>query len=151
MERKRLIIYLGLLLSFVSFTGCSSESEDLEDGKWPAIQFTVNGQQCASELDYYASYNVSAEGGEFKIYSSNYGSLWLNAIYENEDIAWPENYEWSDYKNINLTNSWYQVQYDKSGNIVVNIQPKEKSSTARNLTFCVECGDVFGEIALLQE
>ena len=143
MKRSRLIILGWLLFSLAGFAGCSEEEKD---GLWPAIQITVNGQKCKD-----TTYKVSAEGGEYKIYSQNYGSLWINVIHENGNIVWPVEYDSLDYKNINLKSSWYEVQYDNSGNIVVNIQPMEKSATSRSLSFSVECGDAFGSITLLQE
>ena len=140
MLKNKLIISLCLLCSMV-FIGC-----DEEDGKWAPIQITVNGNRCKS-----STYKVSADGGEYKIYSKNYGELWLNAVKENDKIVWPEKYDSSHYKNIHLTKEWYEIQYDSSGNIVVNINAKEKASASRTLKFEVECGDAFSSITLLQE
>ena len=75
----------------------------------------------------------------------------MNAVKENDKIVWPEKYDWSDYKNIHLTKEWYEIQYDSSGNIVVNINAQEKASASRTLKFEVECGDAFSSITLLQE
>jgi len=133
-----------LLLGSIVFVACDGCIE--EDGKWDPIQITVNGNKCKS-----STFQVPASGGEFRIYSKNYGSLWLLAVRENGDVVWPENYEWSDFKNIHLTKEWYEVQYDESGNIVVNIQPKETSVSPRSISFEVECGDAFGSITLSQE
>lgn len=141
MKQNRLILILGLFLSAIVFAGC-----DEEDGKWDPIQITVNGKKCKS-----STYNVPASGGEYKIISKNYGSLWLNAVLENRNVVWPENGDWSDYKNIHLTNDWYEIRYDESGNIVVNIQAKDNSISSRGISFEVECGDAFSSITLLQE
>ena len=140
MLKNKLIISLCLLCS-IAFIGC-----DEEDGKWDPIQITVNGNRCKS-----STYKVSADGGEYKIYSKNYGELWLNAVEEDGKTVWPEEYDWSNYKNIHLAKEWYEIQYDSSGNIAVNIKAKEKASDSRTLKFEVECGDAFGSITLLQE
>ncbi len=132
-------IALILLCSF-PIIGCEPK-----DGGWDPIQITVNGNRCKS-----ATYKVPAEGGEYRISSRNYGGLWLNDVRENGTVVWPENYDWSDYKNINLTGEWYEVTYDKD-DIVVSIHAKGKSVESRSLTFSVECGDAFGHITLLQE
>lgn len=141
MRHYRLIIVLGLFICSTVFAGC-----DEEDGGWDPIQITVNGDKCKT-----SSYKVSSEGGEFRIYSKNYGSLWLNSVKENGDVVWPEDCDWSDYKNIHLTGEWYDAQYDESGNIVVNMQAKDKSASSRSITFEVECGDAFSSITLIQE
>ena len=70
---------------------------------------------------------------------------------EDDNKVWPEEYDWSNYKDIHLTKEWYDIQYDSNGNIVVNIKAKEKSAVSRTLRFEVECGDAFGSITLLQE
>ncbi len=137
---NKLFIALCLFCS-IAFIGC-----DEEDGKWDPIQITVNGNICKS-----STYKVSADGGEYKIYSKNYGELWLNAVMEDGNRVWPEEQDWTDYKNIHMTKEWYEIQYDSSGNIVVSIKAKEKSFTSRTLKFVVECGDAFGSITLLQE
>lgn len=142
MLKNKLLIALCLLGS-ITFIGCDKV---IEDGKWAPIQITVNGNSCKS-----STYNVSTDGGEYKIYSQNYGELWLNAVTENGIRIWPENYDWSDYRNIHLKKEWYELQYDDSGNIVVNIDAKEKATASRTLTFHVECGDAFGSITLSQE
>lgn len=142
MMLKKKIIML-CLLGCVVFMGCDSNRLD---GDWPSIQITVNGDKCKS-----TTFKVAADGGEYKIFSKNYGSLWLNDVKENGITVWPENYDWSDFKNIHLAKEWYEIQYDNSGNIVVNINPKEKTAVSRTLTFAVECGDAFGSITLLQE
>lgn len=142
MFKNKLLVALCLLGS-IAFTGCDKE---LEDGKWSPIQITVNDKKCKS-----ATYKVSTDGGEYKIYSSNYGELWLNAVMEDKKIVWPENYDWSDYRNIHLKKEWYEIQYDDKGYIVINIQPKEHESISRSFTLQVECGDAFGSITLLQE
>lgn len=139
--KNQLFIALCMLCSF-AFIGCG----DPVDGDWDPIQITVNGERCKT-----STYKVSADGGEYCIYSKNYGGLWLNAVSENGTVVWPENYDWSDYVNIYLTKDWYEVTYDKNGNIVVIIHAKEKSVPSRTLTFSVECGDAFGSITLLQE
>lgn len=140
MLKNKLLIILCLLGS-IAFIGC-----DAEDGKWDPIQITVNGNRCKS-----STYKVSADGGEYKIYSKNYGELWLNAVMEDNNRVWPVEYDWSNYKNIHLTKEWYEIRYDSTGNIVVNIKAKEKAATSRTLAFKVECGDAFGSITLLQE
>ena len=140
MQKSKLLIALCFLCS-TAFIGCVEE-----DGKWAPIQITVNGNRCKS-----STYKVSADGGEYKIYSKNYGELWLNAVKEGDSRVWPEEYDWSNYKNIHLTKEWYEIQYDSSGNIVVNIKAKEKTDNSRTLRFEVECGDAFGSITLLQE
>lgn len=140
MLKNKLLISLCLFCS-IAFIGC-----DEEDGKWDPIQITVNGNKCKS-----STYIVSADGGEFKIYSNNYGELWLNAVMENGNRVWPEENDWSNYRNIHMTKEWYDIQYDSNGNIVVNIKAKEKSAASRTLKFEVECGDAFSSITLLQE
>lgn len=138
---KNKILILLCIFSSIAFIGC-----DEEDGKWDPIQITVNGNKCKS-----STYIVSADGGEFKIYSNNYGELWLNAVMEDGNRVWPEENDWSNYRNIHMTKEWYDIQYDSNGNIVVNIQAKEKSAASRALRFEVECGDAFSSITLLQE
>ena len=142
MLKNKLILALSLLCS-VTFSGCDSEELD---GKWDPIQVTINGNKCKS-----STFKVPAEGGEYKIYSKNYGELWLNSVIENGNTVWPENYNWSDYKNIHLTGEWYEIQYDDNGNIVANISSKEKTAPSRNLKFEIEVGDAFGHVTLLQE
>lgn len=132
---------LGMWLSSILWVGCSKN-----DGDWDSIQITVNDKKCKT-----SSYKVPLAGGEFKIYSKNYGSLWLNSVKENGNLVWPEHYDWTDYKNIHLTNEWYEVLYDKAGNIVVTIQPKDKSTSSRSISLDVESGDAFGSITLLQD
>lgn len=141
--KKKFIFALGILLS-ITFTGCDDEKEVV--GEWDPIQITVNENICKS-----STFEVSADGGEYRIYSKNYGELWLNAVIEEGKIVWAEEYDWSNYKNIHLTKEWYEVTYDNSNNIVVNIHAKEKESSARSLTLNVECGDAFGSITLLQK
>lgn len=144
MLKNKLFLTLCLLCS-VTFSGCDSEKEEL-DGKWPPIQITINGKKCKS-----STFKVPAEGGEYKIYSKNYGELWLLSVKEDGNTVWPENYDWSDYKNIHLTREWYEIQYDDSGNIVANISSKEKTAPSRSLEFKIEAGDAFGHVTLLQE
>lgn len=141
MLKNKFFIAVCLLCS-AWLSGCERIEED---GRWAPIQITVNGNKCKS------TYKVPADGGEFKIYSKNYGSLWLNDVKENGNVVWPDNYDWSDYRNIYLTTDWYEVQYDEAGNIVVDIQPKGKDVASRSLRFGVECGDAFSYITLLQE
>lgn len=141
---KKILNITSLLMATTMLIACDIEGKD---GNWDSIQITVNGQRQKS-----STYDVPADGGEFKIYSKNYGELWLNRVMENEDtIVWPEDRDWTDYRNIHLTKEWYEIQYDESGNIVVNIQSKEPSASARAITFEVECGDAFGSIRLLQK
>ncbi len=142
MLKNKFLLALYLLCSIVC-TGCDVVEED---GKWDPIQITVNGDRCKS-----STYKVSADGGVYKIYSKNYGELWLIAVTENSNRVWPEDNDWSNYKSIHLTKEWYEIQYDINGNIVVSINAKEKSSASRELTFKVECGDAFGSITLFQE
>lgn len=144
LKNKLLIAFC--LLSSIAFTGCK---ESL-DGDWDPIQITVNGKRCKS-----TTFKVEADGGEYKIFSKNYGELWLNGVIENGNRVWPvyldpENYDWN-YRNIHLEKEWYEIQYDNSGNIVVSIMAKEKSAASRTLSFEVEYGDAFGSISLLQE
>lgn len=142
MLKNKLLIAISLLCSIV-FTGCEQNEAD---GDWDPIKITVNGNECKS------IYKVPADGGEFKVYSKNYGSLWLNDVKENGVVVWPEDRsDWSDYMNIHLTTDWYEVQYDEAGNIVVDIQPKGKDAQSRSLRFEVESGDAFSSITLQQE
>lgn len=141
MMKNKLFIIICILCSAV-FSACELNEAD---GDRDPIQITVNGNKCKS------TYKVPADGGEFKIYSKNYGSLWLNDVKENGNVVWPDNYDWSDYRNIYLTTDWYEVQYDEVDNIVVDIQPKGKELPPRSLRFGVECGDAFSYITLLQE
>lgn len=140
MLKNKLLIALYLLCS-IAFVGCEEV-----DGKWDPIQITVNGERCKA-----STYKVSADGGEYKIYSKNYGELWLNAVMADGNRVWPVEHDWLNYKDIHLTKDWYELQYDSTGNIVVNIKAKEKSAASRTLRFEVECGDAFGSITLLQE
>ncbi len=134
---------LGLcLLTSVVFTGCEQNEND---GDWDPIQITINGIQSKT------IHKVPAAGGQFKIFSKNYGSLWLNSVQENDKVVWPKDNNWSDFKNINLASDWYKVQYDEAGNIVVDVQPKSEDVPSRSLKFAVECGDAFSSITLLQE
>ena len=144
MLKNKLFLALSLLC-FVTFSGCDSDEEEVE-GKWDPIQITINGNKCKS-----STFKVPVEGGGYKIYSNNYGELWLNSVEENVNTVWPEDYDWSDYKNIHLTGEWYEIQYDDNGNIVANISSKEKTTPSRNLTFHIEVGDAFGYVTLLQE
>lgn len=141
MLKRKSFIILGLILSSFALNSCESKDGDVED-----IQITINGKNCQS-----STFDVSTSGGEYKVYSKNYGTLWLNEITENGNTVWPENHDWLDYKNIHLTQEWYNIQYDESGNIVVNIQAKEKDTPSRSLTFYVECGDAFDTITLSQK
>ncbi len=140
MLKAKLIVLLSLLCS-IAFVGCESK-----DGDWDPIEITVNGNRYKK-----STFKVAQSGGEYKLFSKNYGELWLNEVKENGNKVWPKDYEWSDYKKIHLATEWYDVHYDESGNIVVSISPKEAESEARSLTFMVECGDAFGNITLLQE
>ena len=139
------LIAIGLFVCTLAFVGCSSEKEDIE-GDWPAIQVTVNGEHCKS-----LTYTVPADGGEFKIFSKNYGSVWLISIQEDKERVWPEDYDWSDYLNINFARDWYSVRCDESKNIVVTIQPKSQDSPSRNVHLELECGDAFSHIDLRQK
>lgn len=107
---------------------------------------TVNGNICKS-----STYAIPVSGGEYKIFSKNYGSLWLNTVKENGLIIWPKYYEVLDFKDINLTDEWYKVKYDETGNIVVDIEPIDNEVMMRSLTFDVQHGDAFGSITLQQE
>lgn len=144
MLKNIFIIAVSLLCSIV-FTGCEQNEAD---GDWDPIKITVNGNSVKSN----STYKVPTVGGEFKIFSKNYGSLWLNDVKENGVVVWPEDRsDWSDYMNIHLTTDWYEVQYDEAGNIVVAIQPKGKDTQSRSLRFGVESGDAFSSITLQQE
>lgn len=134
---------IGLFLSPIILTGCSFVAED---GDWDPIQITVNGNICKS-----STYAIPVSGGEYKIFSKNYGSLWLNTVKENGLIIWPKYYEVLDFKDINLTDEWYKVKYDETGNIVVDIEPIDNEVMMRSLTFDVQHGDAFGSITLQQE
>lgn len=142
MLRNKFFVALTLLCA-TAFTGCKKE---LLDGDWPPIQITVNGKECKS-----CTYVVPETGGEYKIYSKNYGGLWLLSVTENDTKVWPEGYDWSNFQEIHLTGEWYEVQYDDIHNIVVTINPKESSTAPRSLDFRVEVGDAFGHVTLVQE
>lgn len=144
MKRNKIMLLLGLLLSSIVFSGCKKGDDDII-GLWDPIEITVNGNECKS-----STYEVASTGGVYKIYSKNYGSLWLNAVKEDGKYVWPKSADDLDYRNIHLTTEWYDVQYDTSGNIVVNIQPKENYTSSRSLTFELEAGDAFDTISLVQ-
>lgn len=141
--KSKLIIALSFIVSMLAFSGCDNE---LKDGDWPPIQIIINGEICKAK-----EYAIPAEGGTFRIFSKNYGSLWLNAVSENDNHVWPEGYDWSDYLNIHLTKTWYELRYDGGGQIVVDIQPIEPNSRQRTLLLELECGDAFGSIKLVQQ
>lgn len=134
---------IGLFLSPIILSRCSFVAED---GDWDPIQITVNGNKCKS-----STYAIPVSGGEYKIFSKNYGSLWLNTVKENGLIIWPKYNEVLDFKDINLTDEWYKVKYDETGNIVVDIEPIDNEVMMRSLTFDVQHGDAFGSITLQQE
>lgn len=144
MKRNCLLLTLGVLLSVLAMSGCDVLDPAL-DGKWDPIQITVNGSRCKA-----STYRVPAEGGEFSLYSANYGSLWLNEVKENGRTVWSDNYNWQDYRSIHLTTDWYEVQYDHEGKLVVIISPIGATHTPRSLRFEVECGDAFGSITFEQ-
>lgn len=137
---KKVSIMISLFC-VMTFIGC-----DEPDGKWDSIQITVNEKTCKSN-----TFDVSAEGGEYRVYSKNYGTLWLIGVKENGNRVWPNNHDYSDYQNIHLTESWYELQYDERGNIVVIIQPIEKDNSSRNLYLELEHGDAFGSITFVQD
>lgn len=138
---KHVIIYLCLLLGTIIVVSCNKD-----DGKWDSIQITINGKVCKSE-----TFKVPTDGGEFNIYSNNYGSLWLKGVKENDKIVWPENFDFSDFRNIHLTKEWYEIKYDNSGNINICIKPKQEEDSKRSLNLSLESGDVFKNITLVQE
>lgn len=140
MLKTKFLLAVTLLLSSFSFVAC-----DDPDGKWDPIQITVNGSKCKS-----STYKVPANGGEFKISSKNYGSLWINSVKENGKTVWPEEGDdWTEYKNLHVTKDWCEIKYETD--LIVNIHPQNDNSPSRSLTFDVECGDAFGSITLLQE
>ncbi len=47
---------------------------------------------------------------------------------ENGEVVWPLNGRWQDWRNIDLTTSWYRVTCDESGYIVIEVQPKTPES-----------------------
>lgn len=145
MLKNKLLIALCLIGS-IAFTGCTKE-EGLRDGDWSPIQITVNGNEYNLPI-----YKVAAAGGEYKIYSKNYGRLWLIDVVEDGNRVWPnDGDDRSDFENLHVTKDWYEIQYDVRGNIVVSISAKEKSAASRSLMLSLENGDAFSSITLLQE
>ena len=138
-----LFVFVGILLCLPLFVGCSEE--ELKDGDWPPIQFMVNETQCKKN-----TFNVSPEGGEYKLYSKNYGILWLMGIDEDSNPVWPTADSNPDFMKIHLERGWYEVQYDEQGNIVVSILPLSEEVSSRSLRFQVECGDAFGSFTFMQ-
>lgn len=141
-EISKSLFLVNLFLCSLLLGGCSKEKV-LKDGDWPAIQVTVNGDYCKKNM-----FNVSPEGGVYKLYSKNYGMLWLNAVAENRVPVWYR--EEIPFKDIHLEKEWYEVQYDEKDNIVVTIQSIEQEASSRSLTFEIECGDAFGSFTLSQ-
>lgn len=142
MTRNKYLTAILLLLCVTLFCGCSNNALD---GDWPAIQLTINGKVHKSH-----TYNVPVEGGEYKIYSKNYGSLWLIGVMEDDERVWPTESSY-DYRTIHLTNDWYELQYDQEGNIVVHIAPLPEEMPLRTLYLSLECGDAFKDISLEQK
>lgn len=145
---KRFLFATLALLTMVGIWSCGNDDEKEIIGNWPPIKVTVNGTECGS----IPFLDVPAEGGVFRIFSENYGSLWLTVIRENEIVVvWPAKEEdMADYKNIHLTKDWYEVKYDETGNIVVTIQPLTNGSS-RSLYIGLEAGDAFGGVTLTQK
>lgn len=145
MRIKKTFFIASLLLGSVALAGCSDEKE-LRDGEWPPIQFTVNEVQCKTSV-----YKVGPDGGEYKVSSSNYDNFWINSIWEDSLLMWPEGGNPRPSLEAHLTTDWYEVQYDIKCNLVVSIQPKTKDSPSRSLQFRMQSGDGFGTITLSQE
>lgn len=145
MQIKHLFAAAALLLAPVVLAGCEAQ-----DGDWDPIRFSVNDKNCP-KTKYECTYDAPAEGGTFRIGSSNYGSMfWPLEVYDDGRKIWPENYDFSDYWNLHLESDWYDVQYDVHGYLVVELQPKPASAPSRSLKFHIECGDSFGEFTLRQ-
>lgn len=138
--------YVALVTLLAGAALCGSCTKEAIDGDWAPIKITVNGVRHKSDVC-----EVPKEGGEYRFYSMNYGTMWLNEVDENATRVWPLDYDWSDYRKIDLRGEWYAVKYDADGNIVVSVQPMEQQGAARTLTLHVECGDAFDKITLQQQ
>lgn len=146
MQIKHLFAAAVLLLAPVVLAGCEAQ-----DGDWDPIRFSVNDKNCP-KTKYDCTYDAPAQGGTFRIGSSNYGKMfWPYEICDDGRKIWPENYDFSDYRNLHLESDWYDVQYDIHGYLVVELQPKPASVPSRSLLFKIECGDSFGEFTLRQQ
>lgn len=141
---KRFLLTASILLGLSLLAGCKHEALD---GDWPAIKVTINGKYHKP-----ATYEVSPEGGEYKVYSKNYGSLWLCTIWENGEVVWPDKDDPRyNFRDIHLVGKWYEVQYDAEGNLVVKIQSKDDDAESRSLTFELESGDAFKTLIFEQK
>ncbi|MCF0201926.1 MAG: hypothetical protein HUK08_01040 [Bacteroidaceae bacterium] len=139
---NRTLFAIFSIVAAIAFSSCTKA-----DGDWDDIEVTVNGQYCESE-----TLDVPAEGGVYVISSRNYGALWILKIQESAGKVWPEKYDWSDWRNIDLTTDWYNVKCNASGEAVVTIKPKAKDAAdSRMLAFEFEYGDVFTWFALIQK
>lgn len=70
---------------------------------------------------------------------------------ENSEVVWPLNGRWQDWRNIDLTTSWYRVTCDESGYIVIEVQPKTLESQGnRTVAFRLESDDAFATMTFIQ-
>lgn len=70
---------------------------------------------------------------------------------ENGEVVWPLNGRWQDWRNIDLTTSWYRVTCDESGYIVIEVQPKTPESQGnRTVAFRLESDDAFATMTFIQ-
>lgn len=143
MRKWKMLPAIILAFGFLSVSSCSNEEKEDPIGKWPPIKLTVNGAEYNS-----ITYAVPAEGGEYKLYSSNYGSLWLNSVKENDDVVWYSTAE--DFSKVNVSGEWYTLNYDSDGNIVVNINAAKADNKERTIYLELECGDAFSSIQFKQ-
>lgn len=145
MQIKHLFAAAVVLLAPTVLSGCESK-----DGDWDPIRYSVNDEVCPKK-PHDCVYDAPAEGGTFRIGSSNYGSMfWPVEVCEGDRKIWPENYDSSDFRNLHLENDWYDVQYDVHGYLVVVLEPKPADAPSRSLKFQIECGDAFGKFTLRQ-
>ena len=124
-------------------TSCESE-----DGKWDPIKLTINGAKCKKSTQ-----DVPVEGGVYKVYSSNYGQLWLIGVMEDGERLKPVGDEYSVVgPEVRYEGSWYDVRYDEAGNIVVSIDalPSGETEVKRSLYLDLESGDAFSSFTFRQ-
>ena len=127
-----------LTIGLTTITSCEAE-----DGNWSPVELTVNGSRYRKTV-----YKVPAKGGEYRLNSKNYGSLWLCCVYENDSRQWYA--EAPAMQREGYESSWYRVYYDEDKNIVVSIDDKEEDEPERGFEIGMAIGDASTSLTLKQ-
>lgn len=136
------VLVASMVLCTSFFCGCSDEKEPV-DGPGDPIQLTINGIVCKDN-----TYNVLPRGGQFNLYSKNYGKLYVATIEENEVLVFPS--EGTRSNDFLIEKEWYDVHYNEEGEIVVRFWPMQEGDSSRSLTLIVRHINTFRTIKFIQ-